>query len=80
MVDVIDWAWDEDELAHITLDKVKVRVTCKMGNVIRGTGDVVVDSDDAEAFGEKAVGEMGAEESGGSGYNSDFLHRRCSRI
>jgi hypothetical protein len=52
----------------------------KMGDVIRGAGDGVVDSDDAEAFGEKAVGEMGAEESCGSRYNSDFFHRKFNRV
>jgi hypothetical protein len=51
-----------------------------MGYVSTGASDVVVDSDDAETFGEKAVGEMGAEESGGSGYNSDFLQRKFSRV
>jgi hypothetical protein len=80
MEDVIDRAGDEDELAHVAPDKVKIRVTREMGEVIRGAGDDVVDSDDAKAFGEKAVGEMGAEESGGSGYNSDFLHRKFSRV
>ena len=80
MEDIIDRARDEDELAHVAPDKVKVRLIREMGDVIRRASDDVVDSNDAEAFGEKAVGEMGAEESGSSCYNGGFLHRKFNGV
>lgn len=66
----IERAGDENKLAYIVLAKVK-------GRTVRETGDVpltfAVDPGDAETCGEKALGEMGTEESDGSRDNSGFF-------
>jgi hypothetical protein len=66
----IERAGDEDKLAYIVPAKVKGRIVREMGDVPL---TFAVDPEDAEACSEKALGEMGAEESDGSRDNSGFF-------
>jgi hypothetical protein len=40
----------------------------QVGDVIHGTGEEVVHTDYPDAFLKKAIGEVGAQETGGAGY------------
>ncbi len=71
MEDVVDAAGEVDELCDVVVDELEVLVAGEMGDVVGIARDEVVDGDDAMAFGEEAVDEMGAEEAGAAGDDGD---------
>ena len=56
-------------------DEALVGVTRQMCNVVRRSGNEVIDSDDPETISEQAVGKMGSQEAGASRNNDSFLLR-----
>ena len=71
MEDVVDGAGEVDELGDVVVDELEMFVAGEMGDVVGVARDEVVDGDDAMAFGEESVDEMGAEEAGAAGDDGD---------
>jgi hypothetical protein len=68
MQDIIQLARHVDELAHIVMVEGEILAGHQVGDVIHGTCEEVVHTDYPDAFLKKAIGEVGAQETGGAGY------------
>ena len=69
MEDVIHIIRQKDEVRHIVLNEAVAFIPREMRDIVRVAGDEVIDPDHAVPFRQKAVGEMRAEETCGSGDN-----------
>src|SRR5690606_37544392 len=58
---------DVDEVRHVVLDEMKLRVSDQMGDVVRAPRNEVVHADHPVPFGDEAVTEVRAEEAGAAG-------------
>ena len=67
MEDEVHVVGEVDEIRDVVLDEAEAFVAREMREVGDVARDEIVYADDAVALGEKAVGEMRAEESGGTG-------------
>ena len=69
---------EKDEIRDVVLDEAEAFVAREMREVGDVARDEIVYTDDAVALGEKAVGEMRAEESGGTGDDGNGTAGRAS--
>jgi len=67
MPDVIHRAFEKKKFRDVLLDKFEVRVAAEMRDVVHAAGDKIVNADDPVTARDQQVGEMRAEETGGTG-------------
>ena len=80
MPDVVDLAIQKDEFGDVLLDELEIGVAAQMDDVIDRPGDEIVDADHFMAAGQEEIGQMGAEEAGGTGDDGGglaFFHSEC---
>src|SRR5438067_2504560 len=68
---------DEDVLRDILLDETVILVAREVLDVLRISGDEIVDSDDAESLREKPIGQMRTEKSRAAGDDCCSFGSHC---
>ena len=56
-------------------NELEIPVTGQMGYVVRGTGNRVVNGDNAESLGDEAITQMRSKKSSSASYDRDLLGR-----
>ena len=69
MEDEMDISLDKQVIRHVILNEPEPRITGKVGDVLRASGDQVVDTDNGVPLCDEPVAEMRTEESGAAGDN-----------
>ena len=72
MKDVVDRTFQGDELRDVVLEKTELWVVAEVAEISLVPGDQVVHSQDLVTFLEKAIGQMGSEESGPARHHADW--------
>lgn len=58
MKDKIHGPRHENVLADILPDEFEIRIVTQVGDILRRSGDGIINGDDAEAFREQTIGKM----------------------
>ena len=78
MEDEIDHARHKDKLGDVLPDKPEIRIPGQMGDIIRRSGDKIVDRDDPKSFSQQPITEMRTQKSRASCHNCSIFRRfRC---
>ena len=71
--DVIDGFVKENEFSDVLLNEAEILISTEVRDVVRAAGDEIIKADDFVAFGEKVIGEMRAEKTGGASDDRDGI-------
>ena len=73
MPDVVDGTFQEKEFRDVLFEELEIPVAAEVGDVVHAASDEVVNADDLVAAREEEIGQVRAEEAGGTGDHGDGL-------